>query len=86
MHSLGRVQALEQNERNVAEIVQHKPGQNGTMHSTGPGEVRVIKRILPTRCAPIGLAQKLTDFTNKMMPSSFRLLSLVIAINLIREG
>jgi hypothetical protein len=75
-----------QNEPNVAVFVEHKPGRNGTMRSTGTGKVSVIKQILLTRVAPIGLLRKLTDFTNKMMLGSFRLLSLLIAINLIREG
>jgi hypothetical protein len=75
-----------QNEPNVAEIVQHKPRRNGTIRSTGSGEVTVTKRILLTRLPPFGLVPKLADFTKKMMPGSFRLLSLLIAIDRIREG
>jgi hypothetical protein len=61
-------------------------GGMGRYARLGLVKVTVIKRILLTRFAPIGQVPKLADFTNKMMPGSFRLSSLLIPIILIREG
>jgi len=75
-----------QNKPNVTEAAQHKPERKATVHSTGPSELPSQQANLANTACLHGLERKLTHFTKKKMLGSFRPLSLLITINLTREG